>query len=166
MGTIFDLTAEYQHVLGLLEDYEVEMPEELVRALAGLEAHIDTKADGYCSIISELDARVRSCEAEADRLQKRAEYFQRRRDMLRERLLMAMQAIKADKITTAHNTISICKNGGQLPLQLTGPVPAEFQIKTEMVSNNMLAIRSKLEAGEELPFAVLKPRGCHLRIKG
>lgn len=166
MSSLFEMTAEYQNILGLLEDYEVEPSDELVRALSGLEANIEKKADGYCSIIRELQNRVEVCEKEVARLEARANQFARKAEWLRGRLLLAMQAIKAEKITTATNTISIVKNGGQLPLQLIGPVPEEYQIKQEVVSNNMLAIREKLEAGEQLPFAVLKPRGVHLRIKG
>ena len=60
-------------------------------------------------------------------------------------------------------TFNIAKNGGKQALTIDGDVPEEYT-KT-VIENDTEKIRADLEAGKELPFAHLEPRGESLRIK-
>ncbi|EPC67920.1 phage protein [Lacticaseibacillus paracasei subsp. paracasei Lpp126] len=68
------------------------------------------------------------------------------------------------KIKTPLFTISVAKNGGKQPIFIDqGNLQADvFKVKREPDTDK---IRERLEAGEKVLGAELKPRGEHLLIK-
>ena len=74
-----------------------------------------------------------------------------------------MKATGKTKFATDLFSFNIAKNGGKQTLTIDGEVPQEYT-KT-IVENDTEKIRQVLEAGQELPFAHLEPRGESLRIK-
>ena len=74
-----------------------------------------------------------------------------------------MKATGKTKFATDLFSFNIAKNGGKQTLTIDGEVPQEYT-KT-IIENDTDKIRQALEAGQELPFAHLEPRGESLRIK-
>lgn len=74
----------------------------------------------------------------------------------------AMQETGRTKFKTPLFTFSIQKNGGARPVDLVGEVPAQWLRPGDPDTKK---IREWLEAGNELPFAVLGERGESLRIR-
>jgi len=88
---------------------------------------------------------------------------------LQAKLLRHLEATGQHKVATASGrVVSVQRNGGVQPLEIkpgTDPaaLPAEY-VRT-VVEIDRLAVRKALEAGAELAFAELLPRGVSLRVK-
>ena len=68
MNSLYHLTTDYQQLLNLLYDGEVDQ-QTVMDTLDALEDAIEDKADGYAVIIKTIDADVDAIEAEIKRLQ-------------------------------------------------------------------------------------------------
>ena len=74
-----------------------------------------------------------------------------------------LKQIGKSKFKTELFSFSIVGNGGKQALTIDGNVPEEYT--KIIIENDTDKIRADLEAGKELPFAHLEPRGESLRIK-
>lgn len=162
MSNIFDLTDNYEEVLNML--YQDDIDEQMVfDTLEGIEGEFDDKADNYVKIIRELEVKANAREEEAKRLTESAKVYKNRVKALKSNLFYAMKKIGKTNFATNLFSFNIVKNGGKQALTIDGEVPQEYT-KT-IVENDTEKIRQVLEAGQELPFAHLEPRGESLRIK-
>jgi hypothetical protein len=84
----------------------------------------------------------------------------RMRDVL---LLVMRDTLNQRKIQTDLHTFTICKNGGKQGVDIFAEVPDSFQ--RIIYEPDTDKIREALENGEDLPFARLRERGEHVRIK-
>ena len=89
--------------------------------------------------------------------------FDNRVNALKQNLFNTMKSTGKTKFATDLFSFNIAKNGGKQTLTIDGYVPEEYT-KT-IVENDTDKIRADLEAGKELSFAHLEPRGESLRIK-
>jgi len=165
MTTLYQLTEEMQALDELLANAEnpdsPEIFEAIQRALA-LQDERERKVDAYCSLIAELTARGAARKAEAERLAENARVQFAAVDRLKKSLLDSFNTLGIKKLETERFTVAVQKNGGVLPLEITGDVPATFN--RVIVSPDADKIRAALET-TELPFAKLSERGSHVRIK-
>lgn len=140
--------------------------EEILSAWeAELESNLSAKVDGYCRFISELEARASARAQEAARLAARAKIDESTASRLRERLRSTWEARSLPAIETANYRVSLAKNGGKAPLDVHGEVPPEFTKTKTVVEPDREKIRTALEAGERLPFALLMERGSRISIR-
>jgi hypothetical protein len=163
--TLFDLTAEFQALLAKLDDAEPG-DDGAVAELERIEADIRNKADGYCSLIRHYEALANACYLEAARLETRGVAFERKSDWLRQRLHDALLRLGETKLQTPTNTVTVCRNGGRPPLEITVPVeelPEAYRVKETRYRPDK--ITKELEAGHHVPGCVLRERGTHLRMK-
>jgi hypothetical protein len=145
---------------------EGEITPEVEAELARRESNLMTEIDGLVGVIRQIEGFESDCKAEADRLWARAKSWQNKASYLRRRIVQAMQRIKTDKISTAKNTVSVCLNSTTPIVMVPGAaIPDAYVIVKQVESTDMDAIRTSLEAGDELSFARLGERGQHLRIK-
>ena len=72
----------------------------------------------------------------------------------------AMKLSGQKKMATEHYNLSIARNGGEVPLIITGDVPEKY---CDLVPNNK-KIREALNHGD-LEFARLGERGEHLSVR-
>jgi hypothetical protein len=166
--TLFDMTAEFRQLLDAIEGVEGEPTPEVLADLERIEELIQDKADGYCSLIRHYEALFAANADEASRLTKRAEEFGRKAKWLKQRLHDALVRLGEMKVQTPMNTITVCRNGGAPPLDITIPVeelPEAYRVTKTVVSPNGEAIRADLEVGLHVPGCVLRERGTHLRLK-
>ncbi len=162
MSNLYQLTNNYETVLNMLYDEDID-EQMIFDTLEGIEGEIEDKADGYAKIIKELEARRDARKAESKRLSDSAKVFDNRVNSLKQNLFNAMKQTGKTKFATDLFTFNIAKNGGKQALTIDGDVPEEYT-KT-IIENDTEKIRADLEAGRELPFAHLEPRGESLRIK-
>lgn len=169
MTSLYQLTNEMAELDELLASADPNSPEVLAliqRALA-LQDEREHKVDAYCSLIAELTARGAARKAEAERLYLNAQRQENAAKSLKYRLLESFKTLGIKKLETDKFTVSVCANGGLVPLELApnldpATLPKNFQRVT--VTPDTEAIRAAL-ATTELSFAKLGERGQHVRIK-
>lgn len=159
---IYELTGNYEHLLNMLYDEDVD-EKALLDTLESIEGDIEDKADGYAKIIKELEAQSKARKEEAKRLTESAQTMDNRIKMLKSNLFNCMKITGKTKFTTNLFSFNIVKNGGKQPLTIDGDVPKEYT-KT-VIENDTSKIRQALENGENLPFAHLEPRSERLSIR-
>lgn len=162
MSNIYELTNNYKTVLNMLYDEDTD-EQMILDTLESIEGEIEDKADNYAKIIKELEAKKEARKKEAKRLNDSATIFDNRIKNLKQNLFNTMKETGKTKFTTDLFSFNIVKNGGKQSLTIDGEVPKEYT-KTK-IENDTDKIRQALEAGQELPFAHLEPRGESLRIK-
>ena len=162
MSKLYELTNNYEQVLSMIYDEDVD-EQMILDTLESIEGEIEDKADGYAKIIKELEVQRDARKAESKRLSDSAKVFDNRVNSLKQNLFNAMKQTGKTKFATDLFTFNIAKNGGKQALTIDGDVPEEYT-KT-IIENDTDKIRADLEAGKELPFAHIEPRGESLRIK-
>lgn len=162
MSNIYELTGNYDYLLNMLYDEDVD-EQAILDTLESIEGDIEDKADGYAKIIKELETQSNARKEEAKRLTQSAKTFDNKIKMLKSNLFNCMKITGKTKFTTNLFSFSIAKNGGKQVLTVDRDVPKEYT-KT-ITENDTDKIRQALENGENLPFAHLEPRGESLRIR-
>jgi hypothetical protein len=170
--TLLDITEDMAAIDELLAESGGEITTETEGTLDAWFAELDTnltgKVDNYCALITEIECRAAVRKAEADRLYDRAKIDENAAKALRERLRFVWELRAMGKVQTSRYTVSLAKNGGKAALDVrvgAEDLPA-WAVKTEtVVTVDKDAIRSRLEAGEELDFASLMQRGNRIAIK-
>jgi hypothetical protein len=170
--TLLDITEDMAAIDELLAESGGEITPETEGTLDAWFAELDTnftgKVDNYCALITEIECRAAVRKAEADRLYDRAKVDENAAKALRERLRFVWELRAMGKVQTSRYTVSLAKNGGKAALDVrvgAEDLPA-WAVKTEtVVTVDKDAIRSRLEAGEQLDFASLMQRGNRIAIK-
>lgn len=172
MATLYEITEDMKALAEILGEVEGDITDERVAAtvdqwFAETDGDFRRKADGYAAFIVELEARAKARKEEADRLATRAKIDRGTADWLRERLKRAMTELGMKTVETARFKVCVQGNGGMQPLEIAA---ADARTLPEWaqaieVSPDRDAIRKRLDAGEELPFARLMPRGTRLSIR-
>lgn len=161
MISMYQMEQEWQEVFKKLLDPDV--PEEAVfDTLEMIEADMDTKADRYAMALRDMDGDVATIDGEIKRLQDRKTFISNRKKALKKRLYDTMKATGRTKFKTALFSFNIQKNGGVNPVDFLDTVPADWLKPGDPDTKR---IREYLEAGNELPFAVLGDRGESLSIR-
>lgn len=168
MSTLYEITDDLLALDALLDEVGGDITDERAAAavdewMADLQANLDRKIDGYCSLIQNIDALANAASAEAKRLADLARVRSNKVNGLKDRLKFALETLRMKKVQTARFQVSVCGNGGLAPLDIHGPVPEHYIKHIPQVDND--SIRADLESGKSLDFAVLMNRGTHLRIK-
>ncbi len=162
MTSLYELTEDYKKILELM--YDGDMDEDTLKdTLELVEFEIEEKAENYAKIIKMLEGDATILKNEAERLILKKERLEKRIRLMKDSLKATMVVTGKRKIKTPLFVISIAKNGGLQPIEITGTVPDEFKITPEPIPNNE-AIRQALQSGP-LPWAKLKERGEHLNIR-
>ncbi|CAB63666.1 Mu Gam-like end protection [Lactobacillus phage A2] len=163
MSTLYDLQGKYASLLELAEDGTTD-PEVLADTMDSIVDAINDKAEGYAQVIRQIKADIEANKKERDRFESRIKAYKSNLGTISQRLVEAMNETNQRKIKTPLFTISVAKNGGKLPIYIDQDnLQADvFKVKREPDTDK---IRERLEAGEKVLGAELKPRGEHLLIK-
>jgi hypothetical protein len=170
MSSLFELTTNLAVIEDALAGGFEDTPEGEAQLAALLAAELSTqealeqKAEAYASIIGELEALASARKAEADRIRALADTPARQADRMRLALKEAMERLGMKKLATTRYQIGVRGNGGKQPLLVDEMAVTEEYTTTKVVVDKD-RIRTALEAGATLPFAILQPRGTTLTIK-
>lgn len=165
MSTLYQLTAEFEEIINMLYDPEID-EQAIFDTLEGIEAEFEDKADGYAKVLKSIDADIKAAKAEKARLEERIRFAENRAKRLKWHLENAMRITGKTKFKTALFSFGIQKNGGKQPVVLDRDValiPEEFQIPQSPKADND-KIREYLQ-GHVADWAHLDPRGESLRIR-
>lgn len=173
MPTLYAIADELLALNGLLDEREGDISDPDVSA--AFDAWFDeiaqdqaSKLESCVGLLSTWEMEIVAAKSEVDQWAAKVRTREKRRDHFKARLKQFLELTGQPKATTSHGrTLSIRANGGKLPLDLDDPLdPAKVpdslcRIRREI---DRAAVIAALEAGEDLPFARLLPRGSHLRI--
>lgn len=109
MATLYELTGQYQALLALMEDPDVD-PHIVEDSLEAVSGEIEIKADGYAKVRLELLSQRDALKAEIDRLTARVRTIDRNVDRLMESLKNGLIAAEKPKFKTELFSFSIQKN--------------------------------------------------------
>lgn len=164
--TLLGLSDELLDLYDLIDSGDGEVSPELEERLDALQHDFSAKLDAYASLAREADLEASALEAEVRRLEKR---IRRRRTLianLKARVQLALEAQGQKRFRTGRFTLSLCANGGGLPVEIVGKVeelpPAYLKVTVEPDKD---ALRQALSRGEAIPGARLGERGHHVRIQ-
>lgn len=165
MSNLYQLTSNYETVLNMLYDEEVD-EQMVIDTLESIEGEIEDKADGYAKIIKELLGDAEKIKVEKQRLETRQKAFENRARLLKDNLEKVLKQLGKTKFKTELFSFNIQKNGGKLPLIIDdiARVPEEYFKHTEKELDNE-KIRQALKDEENIPFAHYGEQGESLRIK-
>jgi len=163
MDSLYDLTAEFQALMEYADSTDPEDEQVFLDTLEGLMGCIEKKVDSYICVMDHMDAHKELLNREIDRLLGKVKAIESNEKRMKEALYGCMVAMDKKKLETDLHKISIAKNGGKMPMKITGEVPDNF-LKV-IYEPDKDKIREALENGEALDFAHLEERGEHLNIK-
>ena len=109
MANIYELTGTMLTLMDHLYDEDIN-EDDLLRACEEVELAIEDKADGYAKILKNMDADIKSIQAEERRLKERRQALEHRQAQLKYNLESSMRAIGKAKFRTDLFSFGIQKN--------------------------------------------------------
>lgn len=161
MGTLFDITAEFQQLYEMATDPECD-EEVFAGTLEALTGELEIKASGYTNVIKQLEMEAKQADEIAKSFQDKKKVRENHIKRMKEALKGAMETIGVDKIEADPFTIKLQKNGGLQPLKITGDIPPEMMKVIYEPDNDR--IREFLEENDA-EWGYLEERGTHIVIK-
>lgn len=170
MSTLLEIGDDLTALLELIDEspdgeLSPEMEQSLEAWFAELAEARDEKLDNYGGLLRDLTLRIAARREEKERLAKRVQAGENLIGKLKDRLKLFFELQGLAKVETRRYTISVQKNGGVQPCEVTVPasqLPERFQQIEVAVKTDVL--RAALVAGEEIEGARLLPRGSHVRV--
>ena len=160
--TLYELTNEYQQLLLMAEDPDID-PQVLADTFDALEGDIEAKAEGYAKVIKQLDADTTALKAEIDRLTSRKKTIENNIDRLKERLKTAMILCDKPKFKTALFSFTVQNNPEKVVLE-TEDVPEKYLVQQDPKVNKTL-LKEDLKSGVDLSGIAHLEQDTSLRIK-
>lgn len=163
MATLYELTAEYQSILEMAEDPEID-PDVLADSMEGLDYEIEEKADGYAKIIRQLMSDSEGYKAEISRLTARKQAVDNNITRMKQSLENAMIATNKRKFKTGLFSFNIQKNPASVVIDDESKIPDEYLIEQEpKIDNNKL--KKDLKNGVDLQGAAHLMQTESIRIR-
>ena len=166
--SLFDISEDIRLLEESLEVAEDIQQEEIIQDfLDDAQGELEVKLDNYAEFLKEREARAAALKKRAKEMVELADSEAKLCDRLKKNLDWFLQENDIRKVETDRHKITICKNGGKLPIGFTDLPPEQMpeRFQEVKVDVNVEAVREALEAGEVLGFAALGERGTHIRIK-
>ena len=164
--SLFSIGEHFYALESLLIENEGEITDEIDQWLAEYQAKEEDKIDAYCYIIQKF-AEIAD---EAKRLADRSAGYNKKVKHLKDRLKVYLEYRGKEKVETGRFTVTVCRNGGLLPIKLNEDVTTEVlpdQYVKTLREPDVSSLRESILNGDTnaLRFAQFLPRGTHLRIK-
>ena len=153
MSSLYELTAEYQQLLDMAEDPDVD-PQTLTDTMEAIGGEIEDKADGCAKVIKELSTNVAAKKAEAQRLLDSARSEESNIKRIKANLLNAMVVSGKRKFKTRLWNFAVVQNPVSVVIPDESRVPEEYlKAKIEIDKS---AIKEALKSGAEFDWAKLE----------
>ena len=162
--SLFSMTEEVKELYNMLTDDECD-PEIVLDTLEAKFGEIEVKASAYTAVYNRLDMEMQRANEISNRYASIKKARENAIAALKNRLMFAMDNLNVDSLPAGDLTIKIKKNGGQLPMEITGDVPDNMTKVT--IEPDKAKIRAYLESeeGKECEWAHFKERGRHIVIR-
>ncbi len=156
MSTLYELTSDYEALLTMAEDPDID-EQAFLDTLEGIDGAIEDKADNYARVIRTLEADAAACDAEAKRLRNKKQTIENNIKRMKSALQYAMQGTGNVKFKTALVSFGIRKNPPSVVIDTANvrDFPDEYIIESEPILDKK-ALKDALKAGEDLTGL------CHL----
>lgn len=163
--TLYELTNEYQTVLALGEDPDVD-PQVLADTLEAIGGEIEDKADGYARVLSQMASDRAGLKAEIDRLTERVRRIDNSTERMKEALKNAMIIADKPKFKTDLFSFAIQKNPASVVIDSPdlATIPMEYVIPQEPKIDKT-KLKEDLKAGKNLGGIAHLEQSESLRIK-
>ena len=162
--SLFSMTEEVKELYDMLTNEELD-PQIVLDTLEGKFGEIEVKASAYTAVYNRLDMEMQR----SDEISKRYAGIKKAREnaiaALKNRLMFAMDNLNVDSLPAGDLTIKIVKNGGQLPMEITGDVPDNMTKVTIEPDNAKIRAYLESEEGNDCEWAHFKERGRHIVIR-
>jgi len=124
LSTVFTMSNLEEQLHNLLDSGEAFDPADL----ALLDQMMVEKAEGYVSVIRNLEAMSAARKAEADRLRDRAKQAETAADWLKARLLTHLQVTGRTRLETTRFTLTVRQNPASVQIVDEAAIPADYVI--------------------------------------
>ena len=152
--TLYELTADYEGLLAMAEDPDID-EQAFLDTLEGIEGAIEDKADNYAKVIRSLEADAAACDAEAKRLRAKKQTIENNIKRMKTALQYAMETTGKTKFKTALFSFGIQKNPASVVIDHAGKVPANYWIP-QPPELDKKAIKAYLKENEGVEWAHLE----------
>jgi hypothetical protein len=165
---LYDIETGLRELMDAWQEADTnEAQEAVAQAITEYMQREVSKVDGVRKFIKHCELMAQAAREEAVFQKLRAQQFERRAECTRKYCLMTLEAFHMKRAEGNSGSLSICFNGGPLPLIIDdeSKIPVRFKppVVTYPVDKQML--RAALEAGTVVPGAHLGTRGTHLEVK-
>jgi hypothetical protein len=165
--TLLEISSDVKHLADVLEDCaNGELSPAIEQWMQTIAEAQQEKLDNYCALIRDVQLRIAARQEERERLQHRIQTDENLVAKLKGMLLWYFKEHGITRIETERYSICRLANGGKLPVEVDLPadeLPAAFRIME--VKANKDAIRTAMEAGENVKGCRLLSPGEHVRIR-
>lgn len=162
MNTLYELTAEYQQLLDMARDPDVD-EKALSDTMEAIGGEIEDKADSYARVMKELESNSDGIKKEIERLAARQRLIDGNIRRMKNNLQCAMEFTGKRKFKTRNFSFGIQKNRVSLKIDDEGKIPESFLIPQAPKIDNA-AITQALKEGAIYDFAHLE-QSESLRIR-
>lgn len=162
MATLFEIQNEFEQLYQMAIDEELD-DQAFNDTLESITAEFELKASGYANVIKQIEMEADQAELLEKEFKAKKEIRKKSVKRLKDAVKWAMVSAKVTEVDAGKFKFKLKNNGGKQPMQIVDEVPDNFKRLVYEDDNEL--IRKHLEAGEELGFAYLEPRGQHVELK-
>lgn len=161
--TLYDISERYRGLWELCLDDAVDL-DKLENALKSVEGEIEEKVSNGIGLIQSLKNAADGMENEEKRLKESRRVLENKIQRIKNYYLDELSLMGKKKVLTNRGTMSICQNGGKLPLKIDDEslIPENYFKYVPAIDKESL--RDALMNGEKIAGAHLEERGRYLRI--
>ena len=171
--TLIDLAGRAQELDAAIEALgdapeDAELQEMLTAYFNDNAEAIQEKLNGYVGLLKRLHATATMHKAEAQTQNDLCKYNANRADRLKAYLMLYMSMKDVKRLEVAKGRVTLCENGGNLPLHISLPsekLPTKYRRRVVVYEADTEAIRKALMQGVRVRGCSLGSRGNHLLIK-
>jgi hypothetical protein len=160
---IFELSQEYAEIEALLEESGGDLTPEIENRLVIAQSELQTKGEGYLSIIRKNESEIGVIDSEMERLARLKKVRQNKIAQLKERIIQAFTLYDIQKVSTATGSITLCKSKS-VEIEAENKIPAQFLKVKQTITPDKTAIKQAIESGVAVEGAEIK-EGHYLLIK-
>lgn len=162
--TLFELVDEMQELYDMLIDPDVD-PEVVDGSIESVMSAIETKSCSYANLIKQLEMEEKQATMVSQAFADKAKVRKNNIKKLKERLMIAMDALDMSALPAGAFTFKIQKNGGLQPLKIDGDVPQNMMRVIYEPDTNLIREYLAGEKDQKCDWAHLEERGRHVVIK-
>lgn len=153
MATLYDITADQQTIVALLEETGGELTPEIEEAMAITREELETKAENYGKVIFEYKAKEEALANEIARLTAKKKTAQNIQQRMKERIAEALRVFDVDKLEAGAFRYGF-RNSERVEISDLNHLPDKFIIVEKKADKK--ALFAAIKAGEQIIGATIE----------